>query len=126
MKYERFTTDTDRGFTLNCVNCSRYENECTLNHCLAEALNRLAELEDKIEAGTLVEKDTLKEFVKYVKKGLDKNIEWRTKSAEYAEQQDCPTMAEKYWALVDENYNFKEDLDQDLENFIKEKSDENN
>ena len=74
-----------------------------------------------IDKGYRKEQDTLKEFVEYVKRELDKNIEWRTESAEYADQHDYPIMAVKYYALIDENYNFKQDLDQDLENFIKER-----
>ena len=53
MKYERLT-EKDTNIIINCLNCSRYESECSPKDCIDEAFNRLAELEDKIEAGTLV------------------------------------------------------------------------
>ena len=57
MKYERLTKRFGDAVFDNCVNCDNDSNPmgCT-EHCCYEAMkNRLAELEDKIEQGTLIE-----------------------------------------------------------------------
>lgn len=60
MKYERLTKRTENGYAMyanrNKTNFDNvYEAYNTLNKEYAQLLDRLAELEDKIEAGTLVE-----------------------------------------------------------------------
>lgn len=62
-EYKRFTEKIkigkDTGNILNCQNCSKIQtckNEVNYrNTCLRATIDRLAELEDKIENGTLIE-----------------------------------------------------------------------
>lgn len=55
MKYKRLTLTEKDEHMINCLNCPKYETECKLQDCIDMAIDRLAELEDKIENGTLVE-----------------------------------------------------------------------
>lgn len=56
MAYERLTGKSECGYNNldACLNCD-LEMDCGLCPYWAEALDRLAELEDKIEQGTLIE-----------------------------------------------------------------------
>ena len=53
--YKRLTMHLGGGVTLNCKECELNENIrfCTDEECITVLKNRLAELEDKIENGTL-------------------------------------------------------------------------
>lgn len=53
MKYKRLT-EKDEDI-INCLNCPKYEQKCSPKDCIDIAYKRLAELEDKIETGTLIE-----------------------------------------------------------------------
>ena len=55
--YKRLTMHLGGGVTLNCKECELNENIrfCTDEECITVLKNRLAELEDKIENGTLIE-----------------------------------------------------------------------
>ena len=61
--YERLTTKADEGnvfdnivFCLNCPNkTEKYRCKNNSKNCFKAVINRLAELEDKIENGTLIE-----------------------------------------------------------------------
>lgn len=57
MKYERLTERNEGDVTINCKQCEYHEKLmiCTDYSCIDSLKNRLAELEDKIENGTLVE-----------------------------------------------------------------------
>ena len=55
MKYERLTLTEKDEHIIDCLNCPKYETECEPKDCIDIAINRLSELEDKIENGTLVE-----------------------------------------------------------------------
>ena len=66
MKYERLTKiESDKEWVLDCEKCE-HKRECTLSgamdknyqYCLERIGKRLAELEDKIEHGTLKEEKT--------------------------------------------------------------------
>lgn len=55
--YKRFTFRSGSGIGLHCDNC-KYYKKCSISgfkKCGASSLERLTELEDKIEDGTLVE-----------------------------------------------------------------------
>ena len=58
MKYERLTKYECGDLIVNCKNCE-YSGEqnflCTEYNCIDALKNRLAELEDKIENGTLID-----------------------------------------------------------------------
>lgn len=57
-EYKRFTERTEIGEILyDCGNCARARQRafCNKNNCEVQARKRLAELEDKIENGTLIE-----------------------------------------------------------------------
>ena len=57
MKYERLTERNEGDVTINCKQCEYHEKLmiCTDYSCIDSLKNRLAELEDKIENGTMVE-----------------------------------------------------------------------
>ena len=57
MKYERLTERNEGDVTINCKQCEYHEKLmiCTDYSCIDSLKNRLAELEDKIENGELVE-----------------------------------------------------------------------
>lgn len=59
MEYKRLTTKDENGdIIVNCQECQYHElfcMICTDYHCINALKTRLAELEDKIENGTLVE-----------------------------------------------------------------------
>lgn len=55
MKYKRLTLTEKDEHMIDCLNCPKYETECEPKDCIDIAINRLSELEDKIEDGTLVE-----------------------------------------------------------------------
>lgn len=55
MKYKRLTLTEKDEHIIDCLNCPKYETECEPKDCIDIAINRLSELEDKIENGTLVE-----------------------------------------------------------------------
>lgn len=59
MKYERVTERAENGkpYFDGCLHCD-LESDCGLCHYWGSGLNRLAELEDKIENGTLKEEKT--------------------------------------------------------------------
>lgn len=58
-EYERLTNKNEYGNFYKCkeVKCQDYCPECTMNDV---AIERLAELEDKIENGTLIERPSVK------------------------------------------------------------------
>lgn len=68
MEYKRLTMKADNENTfdniVNCVVCpnktEKYECRKDKSNCLKAVINRLAELEDKIENGTLVERPPIK------------------------------------------------------------------
>ena len=64
MKYDRLTEKSECGYnTLNgCFNCD-LEMDCGLCPYWTKALDRLAELEDKIEQGNLIEIPTIDEEI---------------------------------------------------------------
>ena len=58
MEYKRFTKIDDGNGTFFVEGCeSCYHNECRYFDCIVKAIDLLAELEDKIEQGTLIDTD---------------------------------------------------------------------
>lgn len=57
MSYKRLTTRKNNVIDTNCTNCKRYKKYSCYDEdaCYVEIINSLAELEDRIENGTLVE-----------------------------------------------------------------------
>lgn len=66
MEYERLTGKSECGYNNldACLNCD-LEMDCGLCPYWAKALDRLAELEDKIEQGTLIELPRVLRYVDY-------------------------------------------------------------
>lgn len=76
MKYERLTERRGSVIIDNCKNCDNVSNPmgCT-EHCCYEVMkNRLAELEDKIEQGKLIELPFInKVYEKYIVTFMNKS-----------------------------------------------------